>query len=189
MLCSLWPALDLTVAADRPLGDEAIKELNEHLAQYQFIEQNLAQKRARLMLKLPEIRKTLEAITLLLEKQAADEEVAPCILPWLLVSATACALVVTDEQRHGCQAHDYAVQVLFDFELANQVYAKARVNNASSVNLWLGAEVMLEYPIQEAKELLVSAALVTTMHRLRERAPSHHSMQRSLCRWLAGEQC
>lgn len=45
-------------------------------------------------------------------------------------------------------------QATFDFSLAGEVYAKATVRNITSVNLWLGANVMLEYPLDEAKALL-----------------------------------
>ena len=47
--------------------------------------------------------------------------------------------------------------MLFNFELGNQVYAKARVKPTTKAHLWLGADVMLEYPLDEAIELLVSA--------------------------------
>ena len=47
------------------------------------------------------------------------------------------------------------LQVMLDFALSEQMYAKARVADVSSVALWLGADVMLEYPLQEAKQLLV----------------------------------
>ena len=40
------------------------------------------------------------------------------------------------------------------FELTDSVYAKARVKDAESVYLWLGANVMLEYPLDEARALL-----------------------------------
>lgn len=46
-------------------------------------------------------------------------------------------------------------QVIMDFALSEQMYAKARVADVSSVALWLGADVMLEYPLEEAKQLLV----------------------------------
>jgi prefoldin subunit 5 len=40
------------------------------------------------------------------------------------------------------------------FELAETLWATAQVPCTTSVNLWLGANVMLEYPIQEAQSLL-----------------------------------
>jgi Prefoldin subunit len=49
--------------------------------------------------------------------------------------------------------------VLFNFELGNQVYAKARVKPTTKANLWLGADVMLEYPLDEATQLLVHQLL------------------------------
>ncbi|KAK9460600.1 Prefoldin subunit-domain-containing protein [Lipomyces oligophaga] len=40
------------------------------------------------------------------------------------------------------------------FELNDTLYAKATITATNSVYLWLGANVMLEYPIEEATELL-----------------------------------
>ncbi|KAK9480206.1 Prefoldin, subunit 3 [Lipomyces japonicus] len=42
------------------------------------------------------------------------------------------------------------------FELNDTLYAKAEVKPSQTVYLWLGANVMLEYPITEATDLLVS---------------------------------
>jgi prefoldin subunit 5 len=47
--------------------------------------------------------------------------------------------------------------LLVDYELTENIYAKAAVDSGvDSVNLWLGANVMVEYPLAEAKELLSS---------------------------------
>ena len=43
-----------------------------------------------------------------------------------------------------------------DFPLSNTVFAKAKVPPAKYVNLWLGANVMLQYDLEEADSLLVS---------------------------------
>ncbi|CAG8469991.1 3875_t:CDS:2 [Funneliformis caledonium] len=40
------------------------------------------------------------------------------------------------------------------FELSDTLWANAKVKSTKTVNLWLGANVMLEYTLQEAKELL-----------------------------------
>lgn len=40
------------------------------------------------------------------------------------------------------------------FELNDTLYAKAHVPPTSEVYLWLGANVMLSYPVQEAETLL-----------------------------------
>ena len=47
--------------------------------------------------------------------------------------------------------------MLFEFELGNSVWAKAKVPPTKAVNLWLGADLMVEYPIDEAQQLLVRA--------------------------------
>lgn len=44
---------------------------------------------------------------------------------------------------------------ILDFSLSDQVYARARIDNVDSVGLWLGAGVMVEYALEEAKSLLV----------------------------------
>ncbi|KAK0554576.1 hypothetical protein OC846_002052 [Tilletia horrida] len=42
------------------------------------------------------------------------------------------------------------------FELNDTLYAKAKIQAVETVNLWLGANVMLSYPLDEAIELLRS---------------------------------
>lgn len=62
-------------------GDEAIKELNENYQNYKLIEQELQQRRARLMTKIPEIQKALAAVDMLISKQEAKQEVCViCVL-------------------------------------------------------------------------------------------------------------
>lgn len=41
-----------------------------------------------------------------------------------------------------------------DYQLSDMVFAKARLDKAGTVGLWLGANVMLQYPYAEAIELL-----------------------------------
>lgn len=42
-------------------------------------------------------------------------------------------------------------QAVLDFSLSDQVFARARVADVTSVNLWLGADVMLEYTLEDAQ--------------------------------------
>lgn len=58
------------------------------------------------------------------------------------------------------------VQIHLKYALAEQVYAKAVVKDVEHVNLWLGADVMLEYPVDEAEGLLVThlSPVVITCH-------------------------
>lgn len=47
-------------------------------------------------------------------------------------------------------------ETVADFQIADGVFTKARIRDVKTVNLWLGANVMVEYPLEEAKELLES---------------------------------
>eukprot|EP00884_Botryococcus_braunii_P006233 jgi/Botrbrau1/15610/Bobra.0264s0010.1 len=47
-------------------------------------------------------------------------------------------------------------EVHLKFALSEQIYAKAVVKDVEHVNVWLGADVMLEYPLAEAETLLES---------------------------------
>lgn len=49
---------------------------------------------------------------------------------------------------------DEGEPAVLDFALANHVFARARVDEPSAVCIWLGAGVMLEYGLGEARELL-----------------------------------
>ncbi len=42
-----------------------------------------------------------------------------------------------------------------DYSLADQIHASAKLKDVTSVKLWLGADVMLEYGLEEAKKVLV----------------------------------
>lgn len=53
---------------------------------------------------------------------------------------------------------------LIDYELAESVFAKAKVSNVCSVNLWLGADVMVEYSLEEAKVGRMHTCLVSEEH-------------------------
>lgn len=44
--------------------------------------------------------------------------------------------------------------LVLDFELTESIYAQASLQHVECVNLWLGANVMVEYPLAEAKQLL-----------------------------------
>lgn len=44
---------------------------------------------------------------------------------------------------------------MVDFAISDQAFAKAKVPVTDHVNLWLGANVMLEYTLEDAKSLLV----------------------------------
>ncbi|KAL9254977.1 Prefoldin subunit 3-like protein, partial [Drosera capensis] len=49
---------------------------------------------------------------------------------------------------------DTGKALVADFEVSEGIYSLARIEDADSVCLWLGANVMLEYSCDEAKDLL-----------------------------------
>ena len=59
--------------------------------------------------------------------------------------------------RHLMQQKDEGISPITRYNLADIVYAKAEVDCSQGiVNLWLGADVMLEYTYEEALELLTA---------------------------------
>lgn len=53
------------------------------------------------------------------------------------------------------------------FLMSSQLYSKARIPPTETVCLWLGANVMLEYPLDEAKQLL-QKNLSTSMNNMKQ---------------------
>lgn len=53
-------------------------------------------------------------------------------------------------------------QITVDYSLAEQVHATAKLKDVTSVKLWLGADIMLEYELDEAKDVLVCNSPVLT---------------------------
>eukprot|EP00053_Salpingoeca_punica_P004789 m.50945 g.50945 ORF g.50945 m.50945 type:complete len:187 (-) comp12945_c0_seq1:194-754(-) len=59
-----------------------------------------------------------------------------------------------DAIHHLQEKKDSSETLSVDFELSANLFAKAAVSKMDKVCLWLGANVMLEYDIAEAEELL-----------------------------------
>ena len=93
-----------------------------------------------MLYQIPEIDKSLRVVELLQRKRDADQ-------PVRCVSNDCCTEQAS--LTRACQ------QATFDFSLSEQAYAKATIRKVKTVNLWLGAQVMLEYELDEAKDLLV----------------------------------
>lgn len=105
--------------------DDVMKAFQDRLQQYKYMELSKRNQLADLDSKRPDIEKNLEIINHLKEKQDNDDD---------------------DESKI----------IETNYELNDSLYTEATINteNLKSVYLWLGAEVMLEYPLDEAIELL-----------------------------------
>ncbi|KAH8673347.1 Prefoldin subunit-domain-containing protein [Xylariales sp. PMI_506] len=95
-----------------------LRQFQEMISKYQFMELNLQRRVAGLQDKMPDIQKTLDTVRFL---KTRTEESDP-------IETT--------------------------FELNDTLYAKASIPPTDEVYLWLGANVMLSYPIDEAETLL-----------------------------------
>lgn len=109
-----------------------LNELQMRLEQYKFMEESKRSTLKNLDTKIPDIQNTLNMCKFLKErsndiKNGEDED---------------------DEEL----AKDLKV----DYQLNDTIYATAQIplENCEKVSLWLGANVMLEYPIDEAIEML-----------------------------------
>lgn len=105
--------------------EPTLRSFQEMISKYQFMEVNTTRRAQGLRDKIPDIRKTLETVRFLKARRESG-------------TATAADPI---------QTH---------FELNDTLYAKATVDPADTdeVYLWLGANVMLAYPIAEAETML-----------------------------------
>ncbi|EMD00090.1 hypothetical protein BAUCODRAFT_365109 [Baudoinia panamericana UAMH 10762] len=103
--------------------ERCLKNFQEMISKYQFMQANTERRAIGLKDKIPDIQKTLDTVLFLKSRGSDDDDVEP-----------------------------------FEsfFELNDTLYAKAEVAKTDEVYLWLGANVMLAYPIAEAETLLQS---------------------------------
>ncbi|KAK0713111.1 Prefoldin subunit-domain-containing protein [Lasiosphaeria miniovina] len=106
--------------------EPTLRNFQEMIAKYQFMEQNLQRRVASLKDKLPDIQKTLDTVRFLELRKNEPEPIETT------------------------------------FELNDTLYAKAEIPPTDEVYIWLGANVMLSYPINEAEELLSSKLQAAT---------------------------
>lgn len=96
----------------------------ERLQQYKYMELSKRQQLGDLKIKIPDVEKNLDIINYIKEKKNDEDE------------------------------EDKIIET--NYELNDTLYTRASIDaeNLDSVFLWLGADVMLEYPLDEAVELL-----------------------------------
>jgi len=115
--------------------ESTLQRFQEMISKYQFMSQNVERRAAGLREKLPEMRKSLDTVKFLrLQKDSAS-------------SADEDSL--DDEITNaGLIETTYALQ--------DTLYAHATVDakELDSVYLWLGANVMVAYPLEEAESML-----------------------------------
>ncbi|KAI3404301.1 hypothetical protein KGF56_002940 [Candida oxycetoniae] len=112
-----------------------MSQFQQRLQQYKYMELSKQQQLADLNIKIPDIEKNLTVIDQLKESKREAQEY---------------------EEEEDIEEEGKSKELTFNYELNDTLYNQATVNleKLDSVYLWLGAEVMLEYPLDEAIELL-----------------------------------
>ncbi|ROT35815.1 prefoldin subunit [Sodiomyces alkalinus F11] len=100
--------------------EPTLRNFQEMISKYQFMELNLQKRKAGLKDKIPDIQKTLDSVRFLKIRKDDTEPIETT------------------------------------FELNDTLYANAMIPPTNEVYIWLGANVMLSYPIDEAETLLES---------------------------------
>lgn len=124
--------------------EPTLRSFQEMIAKYQFMEVNTQRRADGLRDKLPEMKGTLDVIKLLQTQKAAGDE--------------------------NCENVEGATKELdTTFSLNDTLYAKAKIvpQELEEVYLWLGANVMVAYPMDEA-ELMLKGKLDTATKKLQE---------------------
>ncbi|KAK6201114.1 Prefoldin subunit-domain-containing protein [Scheffersomyces amazonensis] len=113
--------------------ESVMQMFQERLQQYKYMELSKQQQLKDLNIKIPDIEKNLDIINYIKEKKEEEEE---------------------DDEDEDEEGDGKVIET--NYELNDTLYTKASIDveNLNSVYLWLGAEVMLEYPLDEAVELL-----------------------------------
>ncbi|OWK08066.1 hypothetical protein Celaphus_00008155, partial [Cervus elaphus hippelaphus] len=132
-------------------ADIVLKKLDEQYQKYKFMELNLAQKKRRLKGQIPEIKQTLEILKYMQKKKVSV---------FFVYKHEQTRIV---QQRHVfLDSLESTSSLETRFLLADNLYCKASVPPTDKVCLWLGANVMLEYDIDEAQALLEKNLLTAT---------------------------
>lgn len=116
--------------------DPVMKAFQDRLQQYKYMELSKRQQLNDLNVKIPDIEKNLAIINHIKERKSNEKE---------------------EEDDDDEDDDDEANKIIeTNYELNDTLYTKAsiKVENLNSVYLWLGAEVMLEYPLDEAVDVL-----------------------------------
>jgi prefoldin subunit 5 len=117
--------------------EPTLQRFQEMVSKYTFMQQNVERRAGGLREKLPEMKDTLDTVKFLKEKRSAAVE--PKVSEDDL-----------EDEKQGSQ------DIEATFSLQDTLYAKATIRPAEvhEVYLWLGANVMVAYPLDEAEEML-----------------------------------
>lgn len=124
--------------------EPTLQRFQEMVSKYTFMQQNVERRAGGLKEKLPEMKDTLDTVRFLQKKRKAALE------------AKDGGDVEADELDDEAENKHNPQEVEATFSLQDTLYAKATIRPAEvdEVYLWLGANVMVAYPLDEAEEML-----------------------------------
>ncbi|RVX74764.1 hypothetical protein B0A52_01041 [Exophiala mesophila] len=124
--------------------EPTLQRFQEMVSKYTFMQQNVERRGAGLREKLPEMKRTLEVVKFLKKKR---KDIADA------TDSNPNADDLDDDADTKSRGSDV---IETTFSLQDTLYAKANIKPAQvdEVYLWLGANVMVAYPLDEAEELL-----------------------------------
>ncbi|KAK1926459.1 prefoldin subunit [Papiliotrema laurentii] len=127
--------------------DGVMKTFQETSAKYRYMELSLQQRRKALGTKIPDIEQTLNVVRYLQlrRRKAAGEPIK---------EEEENEDDEDDLDEEEGEGKEDKLKTLF--ELNDTLYAEAEVDETGQVGLWLGANTMLLYPLQEAIDLLAA---------------------------------
>ncbi|KIY02582.1 uncharacterized protein Z520_01047 [Fonsecaea multimorphosa CBS 102226] len=130
--------------------EPTLQRFQEMVSKYTFMQQNVERRAIGLKEKLPEMKRTLEVVRFLQKKR---RDLAETNNNKEEEEEEAEDLEDDDDVRARRRRRD---EIETTFSLQDTLYAKAVIKPAEidQVYLWLGANVMVAYPLDEAEELL-----------------------------------
>ena len=122
--------------------ESTLQRFQEMVSKYTFMQQNVERRAGGLKEKLPEMKDTLDTVRFLQKKRSAALEAKD--------AGEGDDDDLDDEKKLDPQEMEAT------FSLQDTLYAKATLRPAEvdEVYLWLGANVMVAYPLDEAEEML-----------------------------------
>jgi len=129
--------------------EATLTRFQEMVSKYTFMQQNVERRAVGLREKLPEMKRTLEVVRFLKKKRGDTSTASQAAKTGAdgLDDEDLDELDLERPKKHGIET---------TFSLQDTLYAKATIKPAEidEVYLWLGANVMVAYPLDEAEELL-----------------------------------
>ncbi|KXS14378.1 Prefoldin, subunit 3 [Gonapodya prolifera JEL478] len=112
--------------------EPTLRKFAEMIEKFKFMEDQLLRKRRSLDDKIPELKKTLEMVDFLQARSSPNPD--------------------ADPEEEDAPSADEPLDVTY--ELNDTLWAHAKISKSEVVYLWLGANLMVEYPVTEAHTLL-----------------------------------